>query len=100
MSKIVKDMNYDTVKELLEAHTTAINGKNQAGYDMLSYKIDELICRQDKMNGRVNCLEKDTKFARLVQEYPKISTFVFLVVIISVGSFGINEIIQWVKIIF
>jgi hypothetical protein len=52
------------------------------------------------MNGRVNCLEKDTKFARLVQEYPKISTFVFLVVIISVGSFGINEIIQWVKIIF
>jgi len=93
-------MDFLEIKELLDLHTIAINAKTQFGNDMLSFKIDEVIKHQKVQNGRMDCLEKDTKFARLIQEYPKISILIFIFVVVFVGGFGITEIIQIIKSIF
>ena len=50
-------MNNDELKELFEAHTTALKAEVKSQNELLGYKMDEMIKHQKITNGRVNALE-------------------------------------------
>lgn len=90
-------MSYEQIKELLLLHQQAINANIKAGNDMIELKLQEVIKHQKETNGRVNYLEQQTKFARLIQEYPKISFTVLVLFILVIGVIGAGGVYELIK---
>lgn len=88
------------IREVIDINMSSVRAQMQAHHDLEMLEFKRVKEKQDIANGRVSKLETDTKFARLVQEYPKISVLIFIIIIASIGSFGINEILQIIKSIF
>lgn len=92
------------LKELFELHQTAMRAQVNAGFDLLSYKMDEVIKKQDCTNGRVNCLEidllkiKENPIIKVVRLKP-ISVIVGIVIalFILVGLIKFGELLNIIK---
>ena len=84
-------MRNEDIKELLELHTKAIKAEVKSTTDILGYKIDGIIERQDVANHRVSKLEDRSELfdkhvcttEKLWKNRRWVAVAVFLVVFIS-----------------
>ena len=75
-------MNKDD-KDYLDLAFKEMRADLKADLNMVGYKVDELIKYQKIQNGRIDCLEKETRIFRLIHRNPKISGAIIILIIIG-----------------
>lgn len=88
------------IREVIDINMSSVRAQMQANHDLSMVEFTRIKEKQDIANCRVTKLEVDTKFARLVQEYPKVSVFIFIVILSTMGSIGFYEVLQMIKSVF
>lgn len=72
------------IKEILDANFKAVRAEMKADRDIFGLKLDEIICHQKATNGRVEMLEKQTWFFRMVHRNPKVTITVCIILFFGV----------------
>jgi len=89
-------------KEYLDEVAKGIRAEIKASADMINIQLQGIIVRQDKANGTMERVDKETRFAQFVQKRPVISCMVFFVcvtiAVVFVDTFSLGDIMR--KIIF
>lgn len=89
------------VKELFNAHNTAIRAKIEAENTILGMKIDALTDYQKVQNGRTSAneenisnLAKETRIWRLIHRNPKAAGVIIALIILGINGKNIIEIVK------
>lgn len=96
-----KDLQQELEKERFKGVYKTID----ANYELVNEKIDtnhkettiilkQILEQTKKTNGRVTCLEEETRFTRTVTKYPKLSALAFVGLIVVGVATGIVGIIK------
>lgn len=80
-----------TTKELLDAKLKGLKAEVSSGYDILIYKVDEILKHQKETNGQVKIIKKETTFYRWCHRNYK-TAIVMGIILISIIIYGITEI--------
>ena len=88
-------------KDYLDEVAKGIRVEIKALADITNLGMEQIISRQDKANGTLVTLEKETRLARYIQTHPRLATMLFvvcmIVVIVIIDTFSLGEVIRlWI----
>jgi hypothetical protein len=73
----------ERLAELMDAKLTGLKAEIKASTDMTTYKLDELITYQKVQNGRLSCLEDETRVFRLIHRNSRTSIAIIIILIVG-----------------
>lgn len=89
----------DEIKEILHDYISGVIAKQEAKEDIISFKLDRIEIQTTKTNGRVTCLEENTRFWTWFTCRPIRLLLIPAILFVFVELFKMPDIIAWIKLL-
>jgi hypothetical protein len=81
----------EELKELLDAKFTGIKAELKSLGDIVDLRLKQVVDKNAEQNGKIQCLEDETKVFRLIHRNPRLS--IIIVILILAGCLTLYPLI-------
>jgi hypothetical protein len=84
-------------KEFINVKIDVLNERIESGNNIILLELDLIKQQTIKTNGRVTCLEEETKVVRFFSKRPVLAFLIFIGIILLIGVIGLPELFTIIK---